>query len=325
MTELIAVKNSSAANALSWAAEVLRGRFEKVLEHREAALDARDIEGVHQMRVAIRRLRSALRDFAPLLKKRPLKESKKDLKKLADTLGAARDEDVALAELEKLRRKAKNEKVKASVEKKIATRRVTRDATQAVLNETLEATAIENVREKFLKALDETVKAGGKAAELTPREAGREVISNGLREFCNLSDSLYDPFNREKLHELRIAAKRLRYAIELFTVCFGEAIAPFAEGISDMQTFLGELHDRDIWIDNLSRRLNKKKGKKQHGDFWLLSRFVKERTKNYRAALRLWDKWQKNNFIEKLLTVLIKETPEAERNPETPPPTPPPS
>ena len=48
--------------------------------------------------------------------------------------------------------------------------------------------------------------------------------------------------------EMRIAAKRLRYAIELFTVCWGARIAPFAEEIAEMQSFLGEVHDANGWF-----------------------------------------------------------------------------
>lgn len=133
------------------------------------------------------------------------------------------------------------------------------------------------------------------------------MISNGLQEFCNLSESLYNPFNQTKLHELRISAKRLRYAIELFTTCWGERIQPFAKEISNMQTYLGELHDSDIWIENLSQRLSKKPDKKENADFWLLSKFTKKRTQNYRAALRLWSKWQRNNFLKRLQDVLQKD------------------
>lgn len=308
MEETAAVQDAASPNALAWAVEVLRGRFEEVYALRdEAALQTEDIEGVHKIRVAIRRLRSALRDFAPFLNKHFLKDAKKNLKRLADTLGAARDLDVEIAALEKLRAKAAHESVRTALGRLIEKSRARREAMQPALIEILSPLAIEPVRERFLKALDETIGAGGKAANISPRDMGREVISNGLDEFRSLSDSLYEPFKCERLHELRIAAKRLRYAIELFTVCFGAGIEPSAESIAEMQTHLGELHDRDLWIDKLSRRLHKSKAAKHRAEFWLLSRFVKDRTKHYRAALRLWDKWQRKDFIENLRAVLEPE------------------
>ncbi|MFN2390604.1 MAG: CHAD domain-containing protein [Pyrinomonadaceae bacterium] len=69
-----------AASAMEWAAEVLRVRFDEVVNLRDSALDFSDIEGVHSMRVATRRLRSALRDFTPLMDKRPAKTSEKRIK-----------------------------------------------------------------------------------------------------------------------------------------------------------------------------------------------------------------------------------------------------
>lgn len=296
----------SSTNALTWAAEVLKIRFAEVLSLRENALNSADIEGVHQMRVAIRRLRSALRDFSKFLKSRLLKKSKKELKELADMLGQARDQDVAIAGLEKLRDKAKNEHVKANIETKIEKRSSVRDKTQIKLNEILEENSLTKLSKHFNEAINDAVRKNKTAKNLTAKEAGREVILRIMQEFCDLSESLYNPFNQIELHQLRISSKRLRYAIELFTACWGDEIKPFAEEVSEMQNFLGEVHDCDIWIENLSQRLEKEKGEKLRADFWLLSKFTKKRTKNYLAALHLWSKWEKNKFMKRLQNVLEK-------------------
>lgn len=301
-----AVSVESSANALEWAAEILRGQFAEVLEQREYALQMEDIEGVHKMRVAIRRLRGARRDFSPWLKRRFLRDSAKDFKRLADALGAARDLDVEIAALEKLRAKAKGEKIQKGIGKMIERRRARREAVQPALTESLEAAKLEDAGGRFLAAVGAAVAAGGKGSEISAQTAGRKVISNGARRFCALSECLYDPFDREKHHKLRIAAKRLRYAVELFAV-FWE-IAPFAEKIAQMQTFLGEVHDSDIWIENLSLRLRKSKDQQRRADLWLMSRFTHHRAKNYRAALALWSKWQKNDFFGKLLALLKTES-----------------
>ena len=226
------------------------------------------------------------------------------MKKLTDALGKARDQDVAITTLEKLRDNAQNDCIKTDLTKKVEKRRIVREETQKELVKILDTSSLESLRENFSKALDEASEKNEEAAKLTPKEAGQAVISKGLQEFSDLSGSLYNPFNPEKLHQLRISAKRLRYALELFTLCWSEQMSPFAKKVADLQTYLGELHDCDIWIESLSQHLNKKKIKKQRTDFWLLSKFTKNRTKNYRAALRLWSKWQKNKFIERLQEVL---------------------
>src|SRR5260221_12844688 len=79
-------------------AGVLRIRFDEVLKYREAALDPALTAGVHDMRVAIRRIRSVIRDFREIADKFPLKDLRKTLKKLGDWLGAVRDADVLIRE-----------------------------------------------------------------------------------------------------------------------------------------------------------------------------------------------------------------------------------
>lgn len=74
-------------------------RAEEVFEHAAGVLDTGDIERVHAMRVATRRLRAVLEVFAPAFDKREHKAVLKDVKALADALGARRDPDVQLAAL----------------------------------------------------------------------------------------------------------------------------------------------------------------------------------------------------------------------------------
>lgn len=286
------------ANVLEWADEVLRVRFEEILEKRGAALEANDIEGVHDMRVATRRLRSALRDFSTLLKKKPLKDLRKDLKKLADALGAVRDEDVAIIALEKLKKKAREKTVKDGITGLIEKRKENRDRAHLDLMETISATALEDLQKRFDEAIAEA-KQKKQKHPVSFNEAGRKVVGKSVEEFCDLSANIYEPFVDKPLHKLRISAKRLRYAVELYTACWSEKIEPFADGIADMQGFLGEVHDADVWLESLSKDL--KKGKNENpATLWLLSEFVEKRTKNYRSALRLWSDWQENDFIENL-------------------------
>ena len=75
-------------------------RAEEVWEHAENVLDVTDIERVHAMRVATRRLRAVLEIFAPAFPARHHKRVLKEVKRLADALGDRRDPDVQLAALE---------------------------------------------------------------------------------------------------------------------------------------------------------------------------------------------------------------------------------
>jgi CHAD domain-containing protein len=302
-----------AADALEWAATVLRVRFEEVIELRSAALEFSNIEGVHAMRVATRRLRSALRDFLPLLKKRPLGKVRKKLKAIADALGAVRDQDVAILALEQLQAAAEidesTEQIKEGIKKLLKERGAVRETAQMNLIQALDADDLAKLQADFSAALDKAVRKNKRKRITSFNEAGREAVAESLRELCDLGDCVYEPFNIEKLHEMRIAAKRLRYAVELFTACWGERIAPFAVEIAEMQSFLGEVHDCDVWLENLSVRMREQRngaaiGSERKAAVWLLSEFIKTRTKNYRAALKLWSEWEANDFTERMQVII---------------------
>jgi len=84
------------------AAEVVTERAEAMFGKRRGVLDTADIEGVHGMRVATRRLRAALEVFGPCLDRERGKQALADVKTLAAALGERRDRDVQLERLEKL-------------------------------------------------------------------------------------------------------------------------------------------------------------------------------------------------------------------------------
>jgi CHAD domain-containing protein len=85
------------------AAEVIGERAEAVFAHRrKRVLDIADIEGVHEMRVATRRLRAALEVFGPGLDRKRGARALREVKALAAALGERRDRDVQLELLEEL-------------------------------------------------------------------------------------------------------------------------------------------------------------------------------------------------------------------------------
>ena len=81
------------------AAKVVTVRADELIEHSRDVLDLDDIERVHDMRVATRRLRAVLEVFAPCFPKKRRKAVISELKDLADALGERRDRDVQIEAL----------------------------------------------------------------------------------------------------------------------------------------------------------------------------------------------------------------------------------
>lgn len=82
------------------AARVVEVRAAEVFEHSPGVLDLNDVERVHDMRVATRRLRAALEIFGPCFPRKRWRKALKRVKALADALGARRDLDVEIELLE---------------------------------------------------------------------------------------------------------------------------------------------------------------------------------------------------------------------------------
>jgi CHAD domain-containing protein len=82
------------------AARVVGLRASEVFEHAGEVLDVAEIERVHDMRVATRRLRAALEVFEPCFPAKRHRKALKQVKALADALGERRDRDVAIEFLE---------------------------------------------------------------------------------------------------------------------------------------------------------------------------------------------------------------------------------
>lgn len=84
------------------AASAVEVRTEEVFSFRDRALDTTDIEGVHDMRVATRRLRAAMEIFAVCFPKQQHRRALREVKELADVLGERRDPDVMIDGLERI-------------------------------------------------------------------------------------------------------------------------------------------------------------------------------------------------------------------------------
>ena len=82
------------------AASAIEVRADEVFSFRDRALDTSDIEGVHDMRVATRRLRAVMEIFAVCFPKEQHRRALKEVKELADVLGERRDPDVMIDGLE---------------------------------------------------------------------------------------------------------------------------------------------------------------------------------------------------------------------------------
>jgi hypothetical protein len=88
----------------------------------------------------------------------------------------------------------------------------------------------------------------GIAPEGTLAENARRILAVRIAEFFSYAPIVTDETAIEELHDLRIAAKRLRYTLELFRVVFGEVGERQIERVKAIQEELGNFHDADVRV-----------------------------------------------------------------------------
>jgi CHAD domain-containing protein len=231
---------------------------------------------------------------------------------LAAALGAVRDQDVAIIGLQKLAAGAPDDAA-AILNQLVRTRETIRKQARQDLRQSLQKGHLKQLQSDFVAAVD-SVKENSKSrkrrlkndqggAEVTYREVARGIVKARLKEVEKLSDGLYRPLKMKPLHRMRIAAKRLRYALELFEPCWGTNISSFAKKVAALQTSLGELHDSDIWIETFGEHLDgaeKQPKDRSAAALWLLSHFVRLHSKHLRNSLEKWRDWEANDFGSRL-------------------------
>lgn len=84
-------------------------------------------------------------------------------------------------------------------------------------------------------------------------EGARRIAAVRLDELCSFAPKALDPSNGDEMHDMRIAAKRLRYLLELSEPALGKAAAAGAKTARELQDLLGEIHDCEVFIEGLER------------------------------------------------------------------------
>ena len=207
-----------------------------------------DPEGVHQARVATRRLRSDLRTFSPLLDRGWVTCTRDDLKVLADVLGSVRDTDVLAIRFERAFDDAGVEPAAAApiLAELEQHGRHARRALVAVIDRERTARSIANLH---LAAEDPptTLSAVG-AAELRLLP----LVRKPWRKLAHAVERLGDDPRVPELHRVRLLAKRARYAAEAVEPVYGRSARRFAAALTGVQDVLGDMHDAEVAIAWLS-------------------------------------------------------------------------
>lgn len=228
-------------NGKEYAAAAVYGHLKTFLEQKQGVLRARDIEYLHRMRVAGRRLSNSLWAFRPLMPQKKYKALRRSFSKITKSLGAARDLDTYIAFLLETKDRPEFIRYKFRIG-------------SIILSAKRERLKLKNIIEKSLKEIKDTpglpelkglmkneLSADGLLA------LSRKKIARRLKGLLSFRKYAKSGRSFKKLHALRIAAKHLRYTLENFNGLYRGRLTPYIQKAHLLQDYLGDMHNYHVW------------------------------------------------------------------------------
>jgi CHAD domain-containing protein len=226
--------------------EALVAAVTRMLRHDPGVRTGDDPEDVHQARVGTRRLRSDLRTFRSVLDPEWRASTTAELRWLGSMLGAVRDIDVLI---ERLHAHAadlsvRDQRAATTIFKRLDEQR---DAARGALLDAIRS-------DRYVVLLDRLIEAAGAvpvAAEddKPARDALPALVRRPWNHLRRAVDALDPDPPDEALHEVRIRAKRSRYAAEAAAPLVGKPARTFAKTVAELQTVLGDHQDAVVAED----------------------------------------------------------------------------
>jgi len=245
--------------------------------NRHGVIEDRDPEYLHQMRVAVRRLRALCGAYAKILPRTVLQPFVAELKWLARALGPARDADVFITEIWPLLRTALNANpllaqldARWAAQRHVAATKARRALVSRRYQRLMPEFALRLVSDAWLTGASQEQHAvlDGPASDFARRVLERrdQKVRRHGQSITRLDD--------EQLHALRIQIKKLRYAADSFGSLFGSAAADgMLDNLSRLQDILGSINDIHVAEQHVDEALAYRRG---------------PAVAELRAALRAW-------------------------------------
>ena len=243
------------------ARQLILERVAELVKHEAGTRSGEDIEALHDMRVASRRLREALEIFQACFPPKIYDRLYERVRRVTRALGRARDADVAVDYFAKLLADSQNVIEQVALQEVL--RRLAKQQTRrrTEMQHELDKVQPADLLARFEKAFNnmERTPPSRQRGSRTALLLARRLFAQRLREVFACQRLIKGEGDIEGLHNLRIAVKKLRYAMETLDFAGGEQVKENLKFFKKLQTGLGDLHDRDVFGETVQQRLDKLK------------------------------------------------------------------
>jgi CHAD domain-containing protein len=229
--------------------KILAFHFARMRAHEPGTRAGIDVEELHDMRVATRRMRSALRVFAPYYKARTIRPYVVGLRRTARALGPVRDLDVFMQKAERYLDGLGPDHA-GDLDLLLDTWRDQREQARTEMLQVLDSSKHRDFVDAFGLFLETTGTGARQSAKIPPRPTlVRHVAPQliyGRWASVQAFASLLEGAPISVLHALRIECKRLRYTVEFFEEVLAPSAEEVIEAVTRLQDHLGDLNDADV-------------------------------------------------------------------------------
>ena len=135
---------------------------------------------------------------------------------------------------------------------------------------------------------------GALDAKIGLAEAARRIVAVRTDEVYSLAPGALAGADETALHDLRIAAKRLRYVLELVGFCLGDVAGEAETRMRELQTVIGDAHDCDVLLARLEH--SQSKGMRR-----LAARLSRRRQRLFGEFVVLWSTIETSRLHERIL------------------------
>jgi len=233
---------AAAKRALDLRLSVVRDKLPAAVFHADA-----DVENVHHLRVSTRRAAAALRIFADCLPARVHEKTRKTLRALRRSAGAARDWDVFLAMVQSRLARCQT-KERTGLIFLFGYAQCQREIAQDWLHDAHDAKA-----DDFARCIDDVA---GALEEADEEQSLRDLAGVKLTQLLGELETAAraDLQSYEALHQVRILGKQLRYAMEIFECCYASEFRQrYYPAVVEMQDILGLANDSFTALERLNK------------------------------------------------------------------------
>jgi CHAD domain-containing protein len=234
--------------------KVLLADFVQMLKHEEGSRSGEDIEDVHDMRVAIRRMRSNFRFLEPYFKSSAIQPYARRLKKVSRALGKVRDLDLIIHDLKRYQEglaAQKRDALQQVIDQLEARRGQARQALVSLLDDKPYRSLVEDFSAFLTSPSSGAPKTHNNS--IVPHEVRHlaPVVIHQHLAAVRAYDGVIEHAHAKTLHALRIAFKHLRYTVSFFEEVLGNPIEAYIEDLKAIQDHLGTLNDHNSALKEL--------------------------------------------------------------------------